>query len=410
MRDASSDRTASAPLSRGFIPEIDGLRGIAILSVMLHRFWPADGPLARFGSLAQLGWVGVDLFFVISGFLITGILLDTRDDPDYFRNFYARRVLRIFPLYYVYVAAVFLIVPLHEPGSYLQTAFVRSSGSPLWYLLYLGNVPEAMTGHDTPFLVGVLWSLAIEEQFYLLFPLLVALLDRRRLVRLLVAVLAIAPIVRLITMLAFPHNERMQYLATPARVDVIAVGCLVAVLTREPARWVSVRRVGVANALAIVAFVAAFVAGGLDRTSAFGRVLGYSIVAGAFGLLVLWTVLHRGGAPVAALRARPLMHLGKLCYGLYLLHRPAQVVVDAGMEKLPPAMRPAASLVVLTKIGVAVALASLSWRFFEQPILRFKTRFASRSHPSSATAPMSEVTTAPVPTSARSSPSVLLGR
>jgi len=97
---------------RGRIVELEGLRGIAILIVTLHHFWPDTGGLFEaWAPLAHLGWVGVDLFFVISGFLIGGILLDTRDDPRYFSNFYARRVLPIFPLYYALVLSLFIVVP-----------------------------------------------------------------------------------------------------------------------------------------------------------------------------------------------------------------------------------------------------------------------------------------------------------
>src|ERR1041384_3740372 len=111
-------------LAKGFIAELDGLRGIAILIVMVHRLWPATGKGVA-GDVAEAGWIGVDLFFVVSGFLITGILLDTKGEPGYFKNFYARRVLRIFPLYYLFIGAV--LVAFHGPE------FSANAGSPIWY-------------------------------------------------------------------------------------------------------------------------------------------------------------------------------------------------------------------------------------------------------------------------------------
>src|SRR2546429_456182 len=96
---------------RGHIAELDGLRGIAILLVMLHHFWPKSGILTHWASVAHLGWIGVDLFFVLSGFLIAGILLDGRGEQGYYRNFYARRALRIFPLYYCFLAVAFVLIP-----------------------------------------------------------------------------------------------------------------------------------------------------------------------------------------------------------------------------------------------------------------------------------------------------------
>src|SRR4051812_38057710 len=113
-RGMSMPSTQSTATYRGYIRELDGLRGLAIGLVMLHHYWPAGGVLSFGKNLAHLGWIGVDLFFVISGFLITGILLDTKDEQGYYRNFYARRGLRIFPLYYGFLLAAFTVIPLVE--------------------------------------------------------------------------------------------------------------------------------------------------------------------------------------------------------------------------------------------------------------------------------------------------------
>ena len=131
---------------RGYIAELDGLRGIAILLVLVHHFWPTSGVWEQYGHLPHLGWIGVDLFFVISGFLIGGILLDTKHEPHYFKNFYIRRALRIFPLYYLFLIVVFTLVPMTEGGPYRLTDFIQASGSPLWYFCYLGNMREAILG------------------------------------------------------------------------------------------------------------------------------------------------------------------------------------------------------------------------------------------------------------------------
>ncbi|HEY5944464.1 MAG TPA: acyltransferase, partial [Kofleriaceae bacterium] len=179
-------------LTKGFIQELDGLRGIAILMVMVHRFWPRTG-VGVAADVAGTGWIGVDLFFVVSGFLIAGILLDTKGDDGYFKNFYARRALRIFPLYYLFVIGVFIAFA-HNPE------FRERAGSPIWYLVHLGNVPEGLLGLSVPYWIAPVWSLAIEEQFYLTFPWLVRFVDRRRLTIALVGMIAVAPIIRLVTM------------------------------------------------------------------------------------------------------------------------------------------------------------------------------------------------------------------
>lgn len=361
------------PLEKGFILELDGLRGIAILMVMVHRFWPRRG-VGMAADVAGAGWIGVDLFFVISGFLIAGILLETRGEPGYFRNFYARRVLRIFPLYYLFVIGVWIAFAGNP-------AFREHAGSPLWYLFHLGNIPEGVLGKDVPYWLAPTWSLAIEEQFYLTFPLLVALVPRRSLTWVLVFMLAAAPVVRLVTMLAMPDQERMQYLFTLCRLDTIAAGCLLAVIVRavDLARWRT--RIVQLALLAVPSVVALAIASRLDRTSPFDRVLGYSVVAVGCASVVALVILHRGRAATALLRWSPLTYCGKLCFGLYLLHRPADTFVSAAATRLGID----ADLWLLPlKVAVALVLATLSWRLIERPFIRIKDRFASAKHPSAA--------------------------
>jgi peptidoglycan/LPS O-acetylase OafA/YrhL len=395
-----NDGTNPARTLRGYIPEIDGLRGLAISAVLLHRFWPDSGLLHRYAKLGELGWVGVDLFFVVSGFLIAGILLDTRGEPGHFRNFYGRRILRIFPLYYAFVGAVFIVFPLLQGGSFFDTAFIRQSGSPLWYLFYLGNVPEALRGQEPPYFIAQVWSLAIEEQFYVLFPLLAFKLTRRHLTWVLTAALAAAPLFRFATAVLMPANERMQYLATPSRVDVLSVGCLLALGLRSRGLQQRKNLPGLATwavAGCLVLFVLTFALGGLARTSFFGRTLGYSVVALVFGAIVLWTVLHRGTRATAILRLRPLRYLGKICYGLYLLHRPAGFLVETLVERAEPSFRSHTLAMLAMKFGASVVLASASWYAFERPILKLKARFSSSSHPAGTTTSATPATETPLP-------------
>jgi peptidoglycan/LPS O-acetylase OafA/YrhL/lysophospholipase L1-like esterase len=364
---------STGAVAKGFIAELDGLRGIAILMVMVHRFWPRTG-MGLGADVAGTGWIGVDLFFVISGFLITGILLDTRDDGGYFRNFYARRALRIFPLYYVFVIGTWALF-------WSNAEFHDRAGSPLWYLFHLGNVPEGVLGKNVPYWLAPVWSLAIEEQFYLTFPWLVRFLDRRRLTYVLVAMIAIAPVIRLVTMLAFPDHERVQYLFTPCRVDTLAAGCLLAVIVREIdlERW---RQRIVFTALAVLPSVVVLgIASRLDRTSPFDRVFGYSIVAAGCASVVALVILGRGRRSTALLRLRPLTYLGKLCFGLYLLHRPADTVVSAIAARLDIHRD---LWLLAPKIAVAVIFATVSWRVLERPLLRLKDRFATSRHPAAA--------------------------
>jgi peptidoglycan/LPS O-acetylase OafA/YrhL len=362
------------PRNQGDIAEIDGLRGLAIFAVMVHRLWPRDA-VNRLSVAADAGWIGVDLFFVVSGFLITRILLETRNDPQYFRNFYARRVLRIFPLYYLFVGTLLVVFPLAGNSAYLD-----HSGSPFWYLTFLGNMPEALLGNDPPYWLAPVWSLAIEEQFYLTFPWIVLWLGPERLGRFLVGLFLFAPVVRLATMLAWPDQERIQYLFTLCRVDAIAAGCMVALIMR----W---RHAHSLRDLAIVVALCAgavAIIGDLDRTTSFGRVAGYSFVAVGFAALLVAVMNGLGTWWTSPLRFGPLRYAGRLCFGLYLLHRPADTItttiatrfdVDADRISWIP-----------IKIAVAFVLATLSWLVLEKPMLRLKRFFVSSRHPSAGTA------------------------
>ena len=366
-----------ARTERGFIAELDGLRGIAILLVMVHRFWPrSDAGLAA--DLAGSGWIGVDLFFVISGFLITGILLETRGEEGYFRNFYVRRVLRIFPLYYLFVGTILAVFSWNP-------SFREHSGSPLWYLFYLGNVPEGLLGLDVPYWLGPVWSLAIEEQFYLTFPWLVAYTSRKTLTRILLAMLAFAPMVRVVTMLVDPAHERVQYLFTLCRLDTIAFGCLLAIFMRtvdveRHRAWLRKLGIGAFAGAAVVALVT-----GLDRTTAFGRTAGYSVVALGCAAVVMLAMLARDARSTAPLRNIGLRYFGKLCFGLYLLHRPADTAVGALAARAH--LDVDALWLIPIKIVVALVFATISWRLLEQPILGLKSAFGGIRHPGHGAAP-----------------------
>lgn len=374
----TSPPSAAAGSLRGHIREFDGLRGIAIALVMLHHFWPSTGPLAALSPIAHLGWVGVDLFFVISGCLIAGILLDTRGAPGALKNFYARRVIRIFPLYYLVVFGAFVGIPILQGSNEL----LEQSGSPWWYLLYAGNIREALLGHEPAYVLAVTWSLSIEEQFYVLFPLAVILLSRARLAAVLWTLVVAAPLFRTATALLWPENERIQYLATPSRVDVLALGCLIALAARGHARVPGARLTRLILPGSILACAIAFLVGGLDRTTFFGRTFGYSLVGAAAFALVLWVSHRRGTRSLAWLRIAPLCGLGVVCYGAYLLHRPVQVIVGKLAERLlpeVPLIGTTLGLVVFSAAGIAAA--TLSWFLVERPILRWKRRFELKGHP-----------------------------
>lgn len=375
------------PIYRGDIRELDGLRGLAIFLVLVHHFWPGgETPVGGLlGKAVHLGWMGVDLFFVISGFLICGILLDTVGDAHYFRNFYARRSLRIFPLYYLFLILAFTVIPLAQAGAgYFDKEFVRESGNPLWYFLYGGNLREALTSIYPAYILAPLWSLSIEEQFYITFPSVVRLLSRERLWTLLLTLIAFAPLFRTYFAVYHPELHRMPYLGTPARLDVIGLGCLIALAFRTGRLQAGVRWPAWVAAALAMAMVALFFAGGMDRRSIICKTAGYSLTAFLFGALVLTAVLNRGSRHTAILRWRPLTYLGKICYGTYLLHLPTEVIVLKTLPRLGLTVDENALWLPPVKIAATLVVASLSWWLFESRVLKLKDRFTSRSHPQAA--------------------------
>ena len=365
------------------LPELDGVRGLAILLVLLlhHLGGLRLGPL---GEPLRAGWIGVDLFFVLSGLLITRILLRQRGRPGYFRTFYARRALRIWPLYTL-VFLFALLVAWRIPGLQYEL-----SASQAWaHALYVQNL--AFPGVYGPWPLKVTWSLAIEEQFYVVWPLLVALLPERALGRFLWAVVAGMPLLRWAA-LGAGASPLLVYTHTACRLDGLAVGGLLALAVTRPGgagarlRWF--RRAAVL-APASAALLWTPLMGGdalVQRTSA---VTGAALVAagGIYTLLALGLggvvalVLGEGASrwARAAFTPRWLRWLGTRSYGLYLYHG---ITIHLDQLLLRPWLRehlggralPNAAGLGLSLVGLLL-LAELSFRFFERPLLSLRSRF-----------------------------------
>ena len=370
---------------KGKVVEIEGLRGIAILLVTMHHFWPeSSGFYEFFSPLVHLGWIGVDLFFVLSGFLIGGILLDTKQNSNYFKNFYIRRFLRIFPLYYLFVISLFIIVPFGQSLlhgiAYGQTEFIKESGSPLWYLLFLGNIREAITGVEPAYFLAPLWSISIEEQFYLLSPLLIYKATDRQLKIVLAVLICLSPLFRLTMFEYFPDNERMQYLATISRFDNLSAGLVLAMLVRSN-YFVSKKLISSALIVLSIAMAVIFSFDGFNRFTFFCRVFGYSMLALYFFTFVLWTIQNRGLAITALLRNKVLVYLGGLCYGLYLLQRPAEILLLKSISIIGFDLELYPTLSLILKTLFAILISQIVWTTFEKPINNLKEKFKITNHP-----------------------------
>ncbi|HYK81566.1 MAG TPA: acyltransferase, partial [Gemmatimonadales bacterium] len=196
--------------------------------------WTATVPFDQtVRAVAFAGWIGVDIFFVLSGFLITGILLDSRGQPRWWPNFFVRRALRVFPLYYG--ALLFLFVLLPRVVHWAEPDFATLQANQPWYWGYMVNVLHALTsGEGTPLNTGHLWSLSIEEQFYLIWPLIVWACSPRGLLRMAAFAVVAGLAFRLAVVLHDPANARAAYFLTPGRLDTLMAGAALAVAVRMP--------------------------------------------------------------------------------------------------------------------------------------------------------------------------------
>src|SRR5882724_7273548 len=364
--------------------ELDGLRGLAITSVLILHFISSSlGPLRRF---VGIGWVGVDLFFVLSGFLITRILCASLGSQNFFRNFYARRALRIWPLYYAIVAFAFV-------GSLLLPKSMHVGAATLpYYLTFTQNLGWA--GGPLPWALGVTWSLAIEEQFYLVWPLCVRFLPRRTLVRLLLGTLVLSPLLRGVA-LSRGVSPWTVYSTTWFRLDTIGAGALVALLSQTPlwARLEHLAKPVAAIALTTAAALCSTLLDGdlvLRRTRPINGLVAialsvtFSILALGFGALIVSVTSGSPSWLQRTLRGRTLRYLGKVSFGLYLVHG---VIIPMSQtwwrpwmgSKLGVSGKPLTLLVVGASVSATVVLAVASWRYFESPILRLRRLFPPRS-------------------------------
>jgi peptidoglycan/LPS O-acetylase OafA/YrhL len=374
------------------IPALDGLRGLAILLVILfhHTLMRQETPFdAVYVNVMRLGWTGVDLFFVLSGFLITGLLHDARGRQYYFRHFYARRALRIVPLYVTFVFFTLHVSPWLWPDTALaQMGRDAMAGrSEAWYWLFLPNILFALDGSFGHPNLAVTWSLGIEEQFYLVWPLLVAWLDRRRLMWTCAALLLMAPVIR--TMLVLNGADPVvPYVLPFCRMDALAAGAWVALAVRSPSNAVPRLTVWARVVLPVAAAGALgiwYVEGPLDVGDWAEPIMqgaGYTLIALAFASLLALAVLAPDGSRLArALSVSPLRVLGKYSYALYLFHVPVRrfirdeyFPVDSFTTWLGSPL-PGQLLFYVVATAPALALAWASWHLLEAPLLRLRRLF-----------------------------------
>jgi peptidoglycan/LPS O-acetylase OafA/YrhL len=372
---------------------------VAILLVLFHHVVIYSG-MTRSGfidravhAVGNSTWLGVDLFFVLSGFLITGILYDARSSPRYFASFYGRRVLRIFPLYYGFLAA-WLIVGSLGRSAPAGEGLADGLG---WYWAYLSNVQVARSGWQEPLHLGHFWSLAVEEQFYLIWPFVVLAFDRRRLMQ--VCILSIVAAFVLRTVAPFGLTPLGAYVLMPTRMDALAAGAFLALAARGPdglrglGAWPRVLLIGCTAAAAAV-FV--WRRGFADVDPAITTV-GLTLFAVGFAAMIADALTAPAGSSLRRIFcAAPLAALGQYSYGLYVFHQPITMFLrDAGWQA---GMLPSlwgSQLPGLAAFGAMVCIASAlcavaSWHLWEAPFLRLKRYLPYRPAPPDASVGQSE--------------------
>jgi peptidoglycan/LPS O-acetylase OafA/YrhL len=372
-QDAGAEPTIAAVTAasrRGHVPELDGLRAFAIGFVLVGHLlftYPSTPASTAFlppaiAEVLKHGWLGVDLFFVLSGFLITGILLATksRGSRAYFRRFYIRRAARILPLYF----AVLIVLVVTLRGQYAAFFAFCALLSANLASLFNVHIPDA---------AGPYWSLAVEEQFYLIWPWLVLWLSAERLSLAAISVIVLEPFLRLGV-----HQHALELMWY--RADGLAMGAFLAVwfstwngdLVR--ARRLALVLFGIAAAITIVGIPFGILHEG-DASTSFRITQAVCV----FGALVVVAVAYSGKRIVAPLRWRPLTLTALLSYCLYLVHKPISdgFVWALGGNAWYAALAPEASLAFRSAcvLAIAYAVAALSRRFIELPFIKLGQRF-----------------------------------
>jgi peptidoglycan/LPS O-acetylase OafA/YrhL len=376
---------------------LDGIRGLAILLVLIHHSsplesekWASGIPLLRW---VHVGWIGVDLFFVLSGFLITGILLDERGRSHYLRNFYARRFLRIFPLYYGVLFVLFCVLPIGLRLINLDSSAIgrlnrlvleyrEIQRNQVWLWMYLSNF-AAVFSHIQWKSVGHFWSLAVEEQFYMIWPIVLSFSRGRRG---LFAVCIVIVLMALGSRLAIPSMglpQGVAYVLTPCRLDGLAMGGILAVLARGQgglACWVTLGRVLGCGASAFVVW--GFYWQGFPEHGDFFCTIGFSLLANAFTALLLETLTAPPHSFISRIfQSSVLLFLGKYSYGIYVYNR--IIILPVRFLVQPEALArqfgsPLAGVLAMQLAcgGASIGIAMLSWHLYEIHFFKLKKKFS----------------------------------
>ena len=368
------------------IPELDGMRGVAVFGVMIMHFIGGIHPQGfaerAVAKAATYGVWGVDLFFVLSGFLITGILFDAKGSKAYFRNFYARRTLRIFPLYYAILLLLFVLIPPFVLMR-MDPALLGAREAQAWVWPYLTNIYLARAGSFALPYISHFWSLAVEEHFYLVWPFVVAYLARGTVMRWCVILGLFSTCLRIVLSVV-GVNDTAIFVLTPCRLDTLCAGGFLALAVRGPLGAAISQRIspliGVSGAATFVTSAWHAAVGSGDSVVLPLRGL---FMALFFGFLIFAVCDENGPALLKRpLRAGWLRTLGKYSYGLYVFHGLISYWMHSRghLEETLTQMLGSHGLAMAAEVVIglvaSIFISVLSFEFFERPMLKLKSKFA----------------------------------
>ncbi len=348
---------------------LDGIRGIAILLVLVYHCFFDFGP-------AAFGWVGVDLFFILSGFLITRILVQTKSGADYFKNFFLRRALRIFPLYFMFLLIIFVLIPIIAPGILGDMSYYHQNQ--LWIWTYLQNWLFSLKGFPENYSLHHLWSLAVEEQFYIFWPFVIYFTPNKRLIYALLLLIILALLFRYTGYymgFVFPF----QYVHTFSRMDSLLLGGLVYILSTNAPNFL--RRMAPVTLLFSVVVVLVFII--IKKSFYFWDLKSAYFFIDIFFASFLAIIISNitwATRITKALEMPILRWFGKYSYGIYLFHYPLFYICSISVL---PVLYDMLKHDMLSKFAngaicilISLIMAYISFNFFENPILRLKNKIA----------------------------------
>ena len=357
-------------------PNLDGLRAVGILMVLVSHFF---SPLFNVTVL----WTSIDLLFALSGLLITGILIETKDDPQYFKKFYMRRLLRIFPLYYLLLLLFSLyafVISIH-PENFIY--FKNNFG---YFLTYTQNWYFIRSGMPLFGHLNHTWTLAIDEQIYLLWPLLLWLCkNNKQLVLLCAATLVFSLTYRVVYNYSHPVGNDAYFINTFCRIDSFAAGSLMyCVLRFSPA--MSERKVFLTLLASLALFLACgFADGSFLRSGNYMRNFGCTLAGIHFSTWLYFAVTARNSILKFILSNRLIVYIGKISYSLYVFHWFILIIMGARINDL--LLHAGIHSLLLSSVSclaLVFIVSMLSYHFFEKPIIKLKKKFSYAKIPVNA--------------------------